>query len=112
LHGMARLRAQVYRRLADGWSAPLVALRRGDLLATVGTDVDAVGDVVVRGLLPAAVAVLVGAGSVVLLAAFLPAAGFWLAACLVLAGVVAPWWAVRSARRSETLARTARGEVD
>ncbi|NCT90578.1 thiol reductant ABC exporter subunit CydC [Cellulomonas sp. APG4] len=112
LRGMAHLRTEVYRRLADGRTAPLVALRRGDLLGTVGADVDAVGDVVVRGLLPAAVAGVVGLGSAVLVGVLLPAAGAWLALCLLLAGIVAPWWAVRAARRTERRARAARTEVD
>ncbi|WP_188037690.1 hypothetical protein [Actinotalea sp. JY-7885] len=66
LRGMARLRARLYERLADSPVDRVVGLRRGDLLARVGADVDAVGDAVVRGLLPAAVALVVGVGSVVL----------------------------------------------
>lgn len=112
LRGMAHLRTEVYRRLADGRTAPLVALRRGDLLGTVGVDVDAVGDVVVRGLLPTAVAAVVGLGSIGLLTALLPGAGAWLALCLLVAGVLAPWWAMRAARRTERSARAARTEVE
>lgn len=111
LRGMATLRTQVYRRLADGRTGPLMALRRGDLLARVSADVDAVGDLVVRGLLPAAVAVVVGAGSVVLLGAFLPTAGLALAGCLVLAGMLAPWLAVRAARTVERESARARAEM-
>ncbi|WP_182111535.1 thiol reductant ABC exporter subunit CydC [Actinotalea sp. JY-7876] len=111
LRGMARLRARLYERLADSPVDRVVGLRRGDLLARVGADVDAVGDAVVRGLLPAAVALVVGVGSVVLVGAFLPGAGAVLAACLVLAGVVAPWWAVRAARDAELGAADARARV-
>lgn len=108
LRGMATLRVRLYEQLAAGRAAPLMAVRRGDLLARVGTDVDAVGDVVVRGLLPAAVAALLGLGSVGLVGALLPAAGLALAGCLVLAGVLAPWWslcAVRTAERESAAAR-------
>lgn len=111
LHGMARLREQVYRRLAAGSTVPLVALRRGDLLARVGADVDAVGDVVVRGLLPAAVAAVVGLGSVALLGAFLPVAGAWLAACLLVAGLLAPVLATRAVRTAEEQGAAARTET-
>lgn len=110
LRGMATLRTTLYERLADG-GARLVALRRGDLLTRVGADVDTVGDVVVRGLLPVAVAVVVGSGSVVLVGVLLPAAGGALAVCLLLAGAGAPWWAVRAARTAEHLSVQARARI-
>jgi ATP-binding cassette subfamily C protein CydC len=111
LRGMATLRVRLYARLAEGRTSALVGLRRGDLLARVGADVDAVGDVVVRGLLPVAVAAVVGLGSVVLVGVFLPAAGAVLAACLVLAAVVAPGWAVRASRTAEREAVAARSRM-
>ncbi|WP_127572861.1 thiol reductant ABC exporter subunit CydC [Georgenia faecalis] len=111
LRGMTNLRTEIYRRLAEGRTEAVVGVRRGDLLARVGADVDDVGDAVVRGLLPAAVAVVVGLGSVGLLAAFLPAAGAWLGLCLVVAGVLAPWLATRAAARLEREQARARGEV-
>ncbi len=101
LRGMAALRANLYTALAEGSPAALVGLRRGDLLARVGADVDAVGDVVVRAFVPAGVALAVSVGSVVLVGAFLPAAGVALALCLLLAAVVAPWLSARSAREVE-----------
>ncbi|HWS58778.1 MAG TPA: thiol reductant ABC exporter subunit CydC, partial [Actinotalea sp.] len=42
LRGMATLRVAMYERLAAGSPGALVRLRRGDLLARVGADVDAV----------------------------------------------------------------------
>ena len=110
LRGMTRLRTRLYERLAAGDPAAVVTLRRGDLLARVGADVDSVGDLVVRGLLPAAVAVVVGLGSVIAMAAFLPAAGLALAACLALAALLAPAMAVRAARTVER--RSARARAD
>ncbi|WP_125777569.1 thiol reductant ABC exporter subunit CydC [Antribacter gilvus] len=109
LRGMAALRANVYEALARS-SAPLT-VRRGDLLARLGADVDDVGDVVVRALVPAGVALVVGLASVVLIGAFLPAAGATLAACLLLAGVAAPWLAARAAATVEVQGAAARGEV-
>jgi ATP-binding cassette subfamily C protein CydC len=111
LRGMATLRTRLYERLSAGSPAGLLTLRRGDLLARVGADVDAVGDVVVRGLLPMGVALVLGIGSSVAMALFLPSAGLALALCLVLAGVVAPWWAQRTARGVERDSAQARAEL-
>ncbi|HEX7805862.1 MAG TPA: thiol reductant ABC exporter subunit CydC, partial [Cellulomonas sp.] len=49
LRGMGALRTALYARLAAGRPEGTAAVRRGDLLARVGADVDAVGDAVVRG---------------------------------------------------------------
>ncbi|MBB2921226.1 thiol reductant ABC exporter subunit CydC [Cellulomonas cellasea] len=111
LRGMATLRTTLYERVATGRVGAALALRRGDLLARVGADVDTVGDAVVRGLLPAAVAAVLGVGTAVAMALFLPAAGLALAACLVLAGVVSPAVAARAARTSEARAVDARAAV-
>ena len=77
-------------------SAPFIGLRRGDVLARVGADVDAVGDLVVRAWLPAAVAA--GTGALTALAAGLihPPAGLVLGACLLLAGIAGPLVTMRS----------------
>jgi len=111
LRGMTTIRTTLYERLASGRTAALAGLRRGDLLARVGADVDAVGDVVVRGLLPAAVATLLGVGTVVAMCAFWVPAGLALAACLVLAGVVAPSLAARASRTTERRAAEARADL-
>ncbi|MFE7505644.1 thiol reductant ABC exporter subunit CydC [Promicromonospora sp. NPDC057488] len=109
LRGMAALRANLYERLAAD-DRP-VTVRRGELLARIGQDVDDVGDVVVRAMVPAGVAVVTSLGSVILLGVLLPAAGLALAVCLVLAGVVTPWLAARAAARTEARGAAARGEV-
>ncbi|WP_278234884.1 thiol reductant ABC exporter subunit CydC [Isoptericola sp. AK164] len=110
LRGMAALRANLYDRLARG-GADVVALRRGDLLARVGNDVDDVGDVVVRALVPGGVAVVAGLGSVLLVGIFLPAAGAVLLACLLVTGVLSPWLASRASASVEQRGAEARGEV-
>ncbi|GAA1868449.1 amino acid ABC transporter ATP-binding/permease protein [Myceligenerans crystallogenes] len=109
LRGMAALRARVYAGLADAPGTP--AVRRGDLLARLGADVDAVGDVVVRTVIPAGIAVVTGLGSVVLVGVLLPEAGAALAGCLVVAGVVVPWLAARAAASVEADGAAARGRV-
>jgi len=111
LRGMTTLRTTLYQRLATGRPEATLAVRRGDLLARVGADVDAVGDVVVRGLLPATVALVLGVGTVAAMAAFLPVSAAILALCLVLAGVVAPWLAQRAARATEERAADARSRM-
>lgn len=111
LRGMARLREHMYLALAQGRLAAVAPLRRGDLLARVGQDVDHVGDVVVRSLIPAGVALVVSLGAVVLETALLPSAGLLLAACLVVAGVVAPALAQRGSRDVEVRTSEARARM-
>lgn len=109
LRGMAALRANLYELLAAD-DRP-VTVKRGELLARIGQDVDDVGDVVVRVIVPAGVAVVTSLGSVILLGVLLPAAGVALAFCLALAGIVTPWLAARAAARTEARGAAARGEV-
>ena len=111
LRGMTQLRTTLYERLAVARPDTLLRLRRGDLLARVGADVDTVGDVVVRGLLPAGVATLLGAGTVLAMSLFWPPAGLALAVCLLLAGVVAPAIAARAARTTEERALQSRADM-
>ncbi|WP_371173998.1 thiol reductant ABC exporter subunit CydC [Buchananella felis] len=101
LRGMASLRSQVYERLASTRTDHVSSLRRGDVLARMGADVDSVGDLVVRSLLPAIVAAVVTVITTTVVAAFSPLAGAWVAGCLLLSGVVGPLLAMRSARRAE-----------
>ncbi|WP_028046800.1 thiol reductant ABC exporter subunit CydC [Cellulomonas sp. URHE0023] len=111
LRGMTQLRTTLYDRLATGRAEAVLRLRRGDLLARVGADVDAVGDVVVRGLLPIGVAALLGLVTSIVMCLFWPPAGLALAACLVLAGVAAPALASRGARISEQRAVQAHADM-
>ncbi len=111
LRGMATLRVRLYEQLATRPPARLLSVRRGDLLARVGADVDAVGDVIVRGLLPMAVAAVLGVGSAVAVGLFLPSAGLALAGFLLLAGLGAPWLSVRAALTTERRSAVARADV-
>ena len=101
LRGMSALRAHLYERLATSRADTVVGLRRGDVLARVGADVDAVGDLVVRSYLPMAVAACVGSATSIGMALIHPASGLILAACLLLAGMVGPLVTARAARASE-----------
>lgn len=110
LRGMVRLRERAFDELA-GRPHRAAALRRGDLLARFGADIDTVGDVVVRGLFPFAVAGVVALVTVVGVTLVLPAAGALLLGCLLLTGVVSPWLAGRAAAASRQASVDRRAEV-
>lgn len=107
LRGMSALRARLYEILAGARTDTVAGLRRGDVLARVGADVDAVGDVVVRAYLPMAVAAVLTAGTSLALGLIYLPAGLIVAVCLLLAGVLGPLMTIRSARLAE-LARQER----
>lgn len=111
LRGVASLRTNLYRVLAGGRLDAVAGLRRGDLLARTGQDADAVGDVVVRALVPAGIAVVLSLGAVVTVGVFLPSAALVLALCLLVAGVVSPWLTARATRASEVATVDARARV-
>ncbi|MET4612727.1 ATP-binding cassette subfamily C protein CydC [Rhodococcus sp. PvR044] len=101
LRGTTAARERIYRRLSTGDPAAPAGLRRGDLLARTGADVDALGDVVVRALIPMAVAAILAVAATVGLALISPAAALVLAAALVVSGVLAPVLSARAARMAE-----------
>ena len=108
---LADLRVTVYRRLERLAPAGLHHTRRGDLLARLVADVDALQDYFLRWLLPAAVAVTVSAAAAGFTAWLLPEAGAALAAGLLTAGVVVPALAAAVARRTERQLAPARGDL-
>ncbi len=108
---LAGLRARVYERLERLVPAGLPVARDGDLLGRLVTDVDAVQDLYLRVLLPAAVAVTVGGASAGLAWALLPSAGAVLLAGLLAAGVAAPWLSAAVARSAERRTADLRGEL-
>jgi len=98
LAGMASLRERTYARIAAGDPGQVLSLRRGDIMARLGTDMDAVGDALVRSVIPTLVAATVSVGAIAISASLNPAAGAVLAACLLLAGVGPGVLTARSAR--------------
>ncbi|WP_431956077.1 thiol reductant ABC exporter subunit CydC [Nocardia lijiangensis] len=124
LRSMTTARTSVYRTLArsDVWlrrartesgdSEPESAarLRRGDLLVRIGSDIDDLGAVVVRALVPIAVAIVLAFAAVGLLATISVAAAVILAAALGVSGILAPWLSARAAREAETAVRADRAE--
>ena len=101
LRGMGALRTRLYTSLASARTDTVAGLRRGDVLARVGSDIDAVGDLVVRAYLPTAVAAVLGAATCLGVALVYWPAGLILLACLLLSGLVAPLATIRSARIAE-----------
>ncbi|AOW95006.1 thiol reductant ABC exporter subunit CydC [Rhodococcus sp. WMMA185] len=111
LRGTTSARAQLYQRLADGEPAAAAGLRRGELLSRTGEDVDTLGDVVVRALVPIAVAGVLAVAAVGILAFISPAAALVLALALVVSGVAAPWLSARASRAAEDAGAQARARL-
>lgn len=111
LTGMDNLRNNLYDELATAPGTKLSTLRRGDLMTRAGADVDEVGNVVVKTLLPALVAAIVGVGTVGVITIISPAAGLILAFSLVVSGVVAPALIARSVRMAESQGAEARTDI-
>jgi thiol reductant ABC exporter CydC subunit len=107
--GPARMR--FYERIEPLAPAQLDCYRSGDLLSRMVADVDALQNVYLRGIGPPLVALLAGAVSVGVAAAFLPAAGIVLAAGLLGAGLLVPCVTGLLASRARARQAAARGEL-
>ncbi|WP_127841804.1 thiol reductant ABC exporter subunit CydC [Actinomyces wuliandei] len=101
LRGMSALRTHLYEILASARTDAVVSLRRGDVLARVGADVDAVGDLVVRAYLPMAVTATVGAATCLGLAAVYWPSAVVVSVCLLATGIIGPLATARSSRLAE-----------
>jgi thiol reductant ABC exporter CydC subunit len=108
---LARVRVAFFTRLEPLVPARVEGYRKGDLLARMVGDVDALQNLFLRGLTPPLVALLAGAVSVAACAACLPAAGLVLAAGLLAGGVVVPIVAAAAGRRSGARQAGARAEL-
>nr|WP_309241216.1 thiol reductant ABC exporter subunit CydC [Nocardia sp. BSTN01] len=85
-------------------------LRRGDLLTRIGADIDDLGAVVVRAVVPIAVAILLSVAAVALLATISVPAGVILAVALLVSGGFAPWLSALAARDAELAVQSDRAE--
>ncbi len=108
---LADLRVTVYRRLERLAPAGLAAFRSGDLLARLVSDVDAIQDVFVRGIAPAATAAIAGAAAVTGCLFLLAPAAAVLAAGLFAAGGAVSWLTAAVARRASLRTAPARGQL-
>ncbi|WP_216894476.1 thiol reductant ABC exporter subunit CydC [Nocardia alni] len=121
LRAMSTARTSVYSALAgaDIWTPRRTVrtgeddptrLRRGELLTRVGMDIDDLGAVVVRALVPIAVAVILSVAATAVLAIVSIPAAVVLAVALAVAGILAPWLSARAAREAELAVRADRTE--
>ena len=108
---LADVRVSIYRRLERLAPAGLTALRSGDLLARLISDVDATQDLFMRGITPPLAAALVGAGAVTASLLILAPAGAVLAAGLLAAGIGVPVLAAVAGRGAARRVAPARGQL-
>jgi len=104
LRAAGAARTQLYRRLVDAPAETALRLHSGELVSRVGSSVDELADVLVRAVLPIAVAAVLSSAAVAVIAVISPAAAAVLAGSLLLAGVFAPWLAARAAKATEVAA--------
>lgn len=112
LRASGSARTELYRALADGPVDTVARLGGGELAGRVGADVDELSDVLVRAVLPVAVAAVLSVAAVGAIALISAVAAAVLAACLVIAGVVAPRLSARGAAAQEVAARDLHAERD
>jgi thiol reductant ABC exporter CydC subunit len=101
LRVLTDIRVSAYDRLERLAPAGLRAFRSGDLLRRLVGDVDGMGDVFLKGLLPYVSVAVVGLVTAGLLAVVLPAAGCVALAGLLVVGIAAPRWSSALSRRAE-----------
>ena len=111
LRGVVALRTNLFTALAARTDDALSRLRRGDLLSRLGDDAQELGDHVIKALVPAAVAVVMGVAVLTTFAVLSPPAALAMLAALVLASVLGPLAAHRAARLSELAVLTTRSGV-
>lgn len=108
LNGMDSLRLSVYDSLAKGSIDRVARIQRGDLLARIGHDIDEVGNLIVRSILPILVAVIVSIGTIFATACLSVPVAISLTLCMLLSGLVGPILTARSARKAESIERKER----
>lgn len=109
--GMTTLRSNLYKSLSHSDTARIASLRRGDILDRMGTDVDNIGDFVVKSLLPAMVATIVGIITVVGISLVDWRAGLFLTLGLLLSGLVGPLFTIRATRISQQRETQSRAQI-
>lgn len=108
---LGETRAHITGRLERLAPGGLTSQRKGDLLARLVLDVDAVLDLWLRVVLPVAVAAVTAAATVGLLALLLPTAGAAVALAVLIGITVVPWLTAKTAAQAERKIAGARGNV-
>ena len=109
--GLTVLRVRVYRSLESITPLGLARFTRGDLLARLGSDVDAALDLPLRVVLPWVQAGLVALATSAFVIWLSPESGAWVAALAGLAVLAWPWLVGRIVRRVESTMAPARGAL-
>ena len=104
LRAAADTREGLYRRLAAAPAESAMRLSSGELVSSAGAAVDELSDVLVRAVLPIAVAAVLSLSAVVAIGIISPAAAAVLSVCLLIAGVAAPCLSGRAAAAAEAVA--------
>ncbi|MFI8977538.1 thiol reductant ABC exporter subunit CydC [Nocardia asteroides] len=102
--------ADVGRGAGYSGGGDLRGMRRGELLVRVGADIDDLGAVVVRVLVPVVVAVMLSLAAVGLIAFISVPAALILAVALAVSGILAPWLSGVAAREADRAVRADRAE--
>ncbi|HYR62117.1 MAG TPA: thiol reductant ABC exporter subunit CydC [Actinomycetota bacterium] len=111
LRSLGGIRTWFFRRLEPLAPGGLGGERTGDLLGRFAGDVDSLQSLIVRGVVPVAVAVVSAVASVALAWLVLPVGAAVLAVLALLAGGAAPWLALRLESVEERTLAEARGEL-
>lgn len=104
LRAAGRTRTELYRRLSTAPPDTVLRLSSGELVSRAGASVDELADLLVRTVLPIAVAGVLSTVSVLVIGLISPVAALILGCCLLVAGGWAPWRAARSATAAEQIA--------
>ena len=108
---LTRMRVGFYRKIEPLIPGRLPELRRGDLLAAMVGDIDALQNLFLLGVSPPFVAIVAGGISVAIATAFLSSAGLILAVGLLAGGVGIPALAAFVSRRAGARQSAARAEL-
>ncbi|SIS17216.1 thiol reductant ABC exporter subunit CydC [Williamsia sterculiae] len=95
LDSMSTARERVYRALATGSAGYSVTLRRGELLARTGDDIDEVGNGLISGLIPIGVSLVTSVAAVAITGAVSWWAGLVTLVAMLCTGLIAPVLAAR-----------------
>jgi len=101
LESSGRTRTVLWRRLANAPASLWSGWQRGSVLTRLGEDIDAVTDLVVRAVVPGAVAFLTSVIAIVFTALLSPAAALALAVGLIVAGVGTPYLHYKATVRAQ-----------
>jgi ATP-binding cassette subfamily C protein CydC len=104
LRSAADTRETLYRRLAEAPADTAMRMPSGELVTRIGASVDDLADVVVRAVLPIAVAAVLAVAAVAGIGVVSVEAAVVLTICLLIAGIVAPSVAARAAEATEAIA--------